>query len=117
MASMNRAFLLGKSRNRYGWLIPARLAMVWVLVPSSPPWANSIIAARSTASRRCSAVCRMVLVGAMQEKLVIGHSHVNPVSRDCWAQFGLADALAARCALPDHDRERICPRNRYQIRS
>ena len=35
-SAMNSAFLVGNSRNRYGWLIPARRATSSVEVPASP---------------------------------------------------------------------------------
>src|SRR5215472_15364134 len=74
---MNSAFFVGKRRNRYGWLIPARRATSSVEVPASPCAANSTTAASRTISRRSAAGIRC-FVSVTTTKLVMTHYFVNP---------------------------------------
>ena len=53
------SFLVPNRRNRYGWEMPARVAMASVDVPAYPARANSVMAAASTAVRRSEAVIRV----------------------------------------------------------
>src|SRR4029077_14931028 len=76
-SARNSAFLVGKSRNRYGWLIPARRATSSVEVPASPWTANSATAASSTNSRRSAAGIRCLVVTVMEAKLVTTHYFVK----------------------------------------
>src|SRR6266536_1225992 len=73
----NSAFLVGKSRNRYGWLIPARRATSSVEVPASPWAANSATAASRTSSRRSAAGIRCLVIVLMATKLVMTHYFVK----------------------------------------
>src|SRR5260221_2798272 len=57
-AAMNRAFFDGNRRKTYGCETPARLAMSSVVVPCRPRRENSATAARTTCSRRASALIR-----------------------------------------------------------
>src|SRR5712671_3780561 len=79
-SARNSAFLVGKSRNRYGWLIPARRATSSVEVPASPPAANSGTAASSTISRRSAAGIRCLVITVMGAKLVTTHYFVKRVT-------------------------------------
>src|SRR5690349_1802823 len=75
-SARNSVFLVGKSRNRYGWLIPARRATSSVEVPASPWAANSATAASSTSSRRSAAGIRCLVI-VMGTKLVTTHYFVK----------------------------------------
>src|SRR5580704_187297 len=75
-SSTNSAFLVGKRRNRYGWLMPAFRATSSVEVPASPCAANSATAASRTSSRR-SAAGILCLVSVMGTKLVMTHYFVK----------------------------------------
>src|SRR5580692_9895453 len=75
-SSTNSAFLVGKRRNRYGWLMPACRATFSVEVPASPCTANSATAALRTSSRR-SAAGILCLVSVMGTKLVMTHYFVK----------------------------------------
>jgi hypothetical protein len=59
MHARNRSFFVPYRRNRYGWEIPARRAIVSVDVPWYPLAENSAIAATRTCSRRSPAVRRV----------------------------------------------------------
>ena len=72
ISARNSAFLVGNSRNRYGWLIPARRATSSVEVPASPWTAKSTTAASRTISRRSAAGIRC-LVSVMVIKIVMNH--------------------------------------------
>src|ERR1700722_5243668 len=96
---MNRAFLVGNRRNRYGWLIPACRATSSVEVPASPCLENSAIATSSTISRRSAAGSRCLatrppaacwpaagrsvscLVSVTTPKLVMTHYFVKRLNR------------------------------------
>src|ERR1700750_3409148 len=76
-SARNSAFLVGNSRNKYGWLIPAPRATSSVEVPPSPCAANSGTAASSTISRRSAAGIRCLVCTVMRTKLVITHYFVK----------------------------------------
>src|SRR5580693_9395417 len=82
-SSTNSAFLVGKRRNRYGWLMPAFRATSSVEVPASPCTANSATAASRTSSRR-SAAGILCLVSVMGTKLVMTHYFVKSPAETGW---------------------------------
>src|SRR5580704_19715479 len=75
-SARNSAFLVGKRRNRYGWLMPACRATSSVEVPASPCAANSATAASRTSSRRSAAGIRC-LVSVIATKVVMTHYYVK----------------------------------------
>src|SRR5579872_3932496 len=75
-SARNSAFLVGKRRKRYGWLMPACRATSSVEVPASPCTANSVTATLRTSSRR-SAAGILCLVSVMSTKLVMTHYFVK----------------------------------------
>src|SRR5438105_5585708 len=95
--ALKSSFFVPKSRKTYGCEMPARRAISSVEAPCSPRDANSICAASRTASRRTSALCRVVV--AMRAMLVVTHYLVKD---GCHAlDVALRDARVERqCERP-----------------
>src|SRR2546423_4145574 len=70
--ALKSSFLVPKRRKTYGCEMPAVFAIASVDAPWRPRAANSVCAASSTASRRSSALC-LVIVAIRREMLVITH--------------------------------------------
>src|SRR5690349_14888415 len=91
--AMKSSFFVPKSRKRYGWEMPAALAMSSVDAPSKPSAAKTATAASRMSSRRSAALSLVVI--STRPRLVMTHKLVK----------SLGDPVELGLGQPDVERE------------
>src|SRR3954469_24115880 len=100
VTARKRSFFVPNSWNTYGCETPTRRAIASVDAPTSPPVANSSVAAATIASRRSSAVIRGPRVPGERREGVVADIAANLALAKLDVKLNLAGQCASRRQLP-----------------